>query len=288
MVRLDMSEYQERHTVSRLIGAPPGYVGYEEAGQLTEAIRRRPYSVVLLDEIEKAHPDVFNTLLQILDDGRLTDSQGRTVDFRHAVIIMTSNIGADRILSATSAGQSLDTIREWLMQSLHQHFRPEFLNRIDEIILFHGLDRTELRQITELLLEQSRRRLHAQNITLEVTDAAVEWLAGRGYQPEYGARPLRRTIQRELDNQLSRMLLNGQLQPGQQVRVDVRDGKLAFSVTGTPAPASTPDSVGDSASSATAQADGKPHANGATRGNGKGKASGEKGASSQRQGRHSE
>jgi ATP-dependent Clp protease ATP-binding subunit ClpC len=235
MVRLDMSEYQERHTVSRLVGAPPGYVGYEEAGQLTEAIRRRPYSVVLLDEIEKAHPDVFNLLLQMLDDGRLTDSQGRTVDFRHAVIIMTSNLGADRILSATSAGQSVDSIRERLMQLLQQHFRPEFLNRIDEIIIFHGLDHSQLRQITELLLEQTRRRLHAQEVTMQVTEAAIDWLADRGYQPEFGARPLRRTIQRELDNQLSRMLLDGQIKPGQTVRVDVRDGKLAFTVENVPA-----------------------------------------------------
>jgi ATP-dependent Clp protease ATP-binding subunit ClpC len=237
MVRLDMSEFQERHTVSRLLGAPPGYVGYEEAGQLTEAIRRRPYSVVLLDEIEKAHPDVFNILLQLLDDGRLTDSQGRTVDFRHAVIIMTSNLGADRILSATSAGQSVDSIRDWLLQLLQQHFRPEFLNRIDEIIIFHGLDRTELRQITELLLEQTRRRLRAQDITLEVTEAAMDWLANRGYQPEFGARPLRRTIQRELDNHLSRMLLDGQIKPGQTVRADERDGKLALNVENAPASA---------------------------------------------------
>jgi ATP-dependent Clp protease ATP-binding subunit ClpC len=235
LVRLDMSEFQERHTVSRLLGAPPGYVGYEEAGQLTEAVRRRPYSVVLLDEIEKAHADVFNILLQLLDDGRLTDSQGHTVDFSHTVVIMTSNLGADRILAATSAGQPLDAIREWLMQQLRMHFRPEFLNRIDEIIIFHGLDHTQLRQITGLLLEQTWRRLRAQDMTLEITDAAVEWLANRGYQPEFGARPLRRTIQRELDNRLSRMLLDGQIQSGQTVRVDVRGGQLHFEVTGTPA-----------------------------------------------------
>ncbi len=232
MVRLDMSEFQERHTVSRLLGAPPGYVGYEEAGQLTEAIRRRPYSVVLLDEIEKAHPDVFNILLQLLDDGRLTDSQGHVVDFSHTIVIMTSNLGADRILAATAAKQSLDTIREWLMQLLRQHFRPEFLNRIDEIIIFHGLSDTQLRQITELLLEQTRRRLHAQNITLDVTDAAADWLARQGYQPEFGARPLRRTIQREVDNRLSHMLLDGQLKPGQVAHVDVRDDQLAFTVSG--------------------------------------------------------
>ena len=235
MVRLDMSEYQERHTVSRLVGAPPGYVGYEEAGQLTEAIRRRPYSVILLDEIEKAHPDVFNILLQILDDGRLTDSQGRTVDFSHAVVIMTSNLGADRILATTSAGQDLDTIREWLMQLLREHFRPEFLNRIDEVIVFHGLERPQLRTITELLLEQTRRRLHAQHITLEVTEGALDWLVDHGFQREFGARPLRRTIQREIDNPLSRMLLDKQIQSGQTVRVDVREGQLHFEVIGTPA-----------------------------------------------------
>ncbi|HEX6544215.1 MAG TPA: ATP-dependent Clp protease ATP-binding subunit [Ktedonobacterales bacterium] len=231
MVRLDMSEYQERHTVSRLVGAPPGYVGYEEAGQLTEAIRRRPYSVLLLDEIEKAHHDVFNILLQILDDGRLTDSQGHTVDFSHAVVIMTSNLGADRILATTSSGQSLDTIREWLMQLLREHFRPEFLNRIDEIIVFHGLERPQLRQITQLLLEQTRRRLHAQGIALEVTEAAVDWLVDRGFQREFGARPLRRAIQRELDTPLSRMLLDDQLRSGQRVRVDEGAGELKFTVT---------------------------------------------------------
>jgi ATP-dependent Clp protease ATP-binding subunit ClpC len=237
MVRLDMSEFQERHTVSRLLGAPPGYVGYEEAGQLTEAIRRRPYSVLLLDEIEKAHPDVFNILLQLLDDGRLTDSQGHTVDFSHTVVIMTSNLGADRILSAASSGQSLDSLREWLMARLREHFRPEFLNRIDEIIIFHGLDTTQLRQITKLLLDQTTHRLHAQDITLEVSDAAIDWLAKQGYQPEFGARPLRRTIQRELDNRLSKMLLDGQIQPGQTVNVDAGGDRLALAVAGTPSPA---------------------------------------------------
>ncbi|HEX8037401.1 MAG TPA: AAA family ATPase, partial [Ktedonobacterales bacterium] len=234
MVRLDMSEFQERHTVSRLVGAPPGYVGYEEAGQLTEAVRRRPYSVLLLDEIEKAHPDVFNILLQLLDDGRLTDSQGHTVDFTHTVVIMTSNLGADRILATTSAGESLESIREWLMDLLRRQFRPEFLNRIDEIILFHGLERPQLRQITELALEQTRRRLHAQGITLEITEAAIDWLAEHGFQPEFGARPLRRTIQRELDNPLSNMLLDGKLRSGQQVRVDAKGDKLAFEIAGEP------------------------------------------------------
>ncbi len=234
MVRLDMSEFQERHTVSRLVGAPPGYVGYEEAGQLTEAVRRRPYSVVLLDEIEKAHPDVFNTLLQLLDDGRLTDAQGRTVDFSNTVIIMTSNVGADRILAATQAGRDVASLRDELMDLLSHHFRPEFLNRIDEIVLFHGLDRSQLRQITGLLLEHVRRRLHAQRVSLEISDEAMDWLANTGYQPEFGARPLRRTIQREVDRPLSRMLLNGDLSPGQTVHVGVRKTGLHFDVSGSP------------------------------------------------------
>ncbi len=234
MVRLDMGEFAERHTVSRLVGAPPGYVGYEEAGQLTEAVRRRPYSVILLDEIEKAHPDVFNILLQVLDDGRLTDGQGRTVDFKNAVLIMTSNLGSDLITrrgpalgfsghAETSAASQDDTLREQLMRRLRDSFRPEFLNRIDEIIIFRELDQLELRQITGLLLEDTRRRLHAQNVTLRLTDAAVDWLAEHGYQPEFGARPLRRTIQRAVANPLSLMLLDGQISGGQQVTVDVGD-----------------------------------------------------------------
>ncbi|HEY2129729.1 MAG TPA: ATP-dependent Clp protease ATP-binding subunit [Streptosporangiaceae bacterium] len=239
MIRLDMSEFQERHTVSRLIGAPPGYVGYEEAGQLTEAVRRHPYSVVLLDEIEKAHPDVFNILLQILDDGRLTDGQGRTVDFKNTVLIMTSNLGSDLITrragtlgfsgsTASSAGGQQDGLQDQLMRRLRESFRPEFLNRIDEIIIFRQLDQTELRQITDLLLEETKRRLHAQDVTVEFTQAAVDWIAERGFQPEFGARPMRRVIQREIDNELSRRLLDGQILPGQHVTVDVRDGQLAF------------------------------------------------------------
>jgi ATP-dependent Clp protease ATP-binding subunit ClpC len=240
MVRLDMSEFQERHTVSRLVGAPPGYVGYEEAGQLTEAVRRRPYSVVLLDEIEKAHPDVFNILLQVLDDGRLTDSQGRTVSFRNTVLIMTSNLGSDLIVGNrqqlgfdTGDGGDLglgSSLRDQLMRRLQEQFRPEFLNRIDEVIIFGRLEMQQLRQITELMLEDSRRRVHAQDIELEVSPAAMDWLAEHGYQPEFGARPMRRVIQRDLDNQLSRMLLAGRLSPGQRVRVEVRDGALSFEV----------------------------------------------------------
>jgi len=226
MVRFDMSEFQERHTISRLVGAPPGYVGHEEAGQLTEAVRRTPYTVLLLDEIEKAHSDVFNTLLQLLDAGRLTDSQGRTVDFSNTVVIMTSNIGADRILSATTAGHDLTALREPLMQLLGSHFRPEFLNRIDETIIFRGLGREQLREITGLLLEQTRRRLHAQGVTLEITEGALGWLADRGFQPEFGARPLRRTIQRELDDELAELLLSGQFNRGDTAIADVVDGKL--------------------------------------------------------------
>ncbi|MEV1332383.1 ATP-dependent Clp protease ATP-binding subunit [Micromonospora costi] len=240
MVRVDMSEFQERHTVSRLVGAPPGYVGYEEAGQLTEAVRRRPYAVVLLDEIEKAHPDVFNILLQVLDDGRLTDSQGRTVNFKNTVLIMTSNLGSELITGTQRAvgfgagepgsAQESDELRERLMRRLQENFRPEFLNRIDEVIIFRRLEAAQLRQITELLLEETRRRLHAQDIEVEFTTAGIDWLAEHGYQPEFGARPLRRVIQREVDNQLSRMLLESAISPGQRVTVDARDGALTFDV----------------------------------------------------------
>ncbi|QDY80124.1 ATP-dependent Clp protease ATP-binding subunit [Streptomyces qinzhouensis] len=227
MVRFDMSEFQERHTVSRLVGSPPGYVGYEEAGQLTEAVRRKPYSVVLFDEVEKAHPDVFNLLLQVLDDGRLTDAQGRTVDFRHTVVIMTSNIGSQRILEHHG---EVSGIKDELMTDLKAHFRPEFLNRVDEVIVFHALTRADLVHIVDLLLERSRRRLHAQHIGLEVTEAAKELLANRGYQPEFGARPLRRTLQTDLDNRLSTMLLDGSLDPGDTVVADAADGELKLAV----------------------------------------------------------
>ncbi len=239
MIRLDMSEFQERHTVSRLVGAPPGYVGYEEAGQLTEAVRRRPYSIVLLDEIEKAHPDVFNILLQVLDDGRLTDGQGRTVDFKNTVLIMTSNLGSDLISrrgtalgftgDAASSGTGQEhALQEQVMRRLRESFRPEFLNRIDETIVFRELDQEELRQITRLMLEETRRKLHAQNVIVHFTPAAIDWVAEHGHQPEFGARPMRRTIQREVDNPLSRMLLDGQIQPGQDVTVDAHDGRLVF------------------------------------------------------------
>ncbi|XUL92166.1 ATP-dependent Clp protease ATP-binding subunit [Streptomyces galilaeus] len=244
MVRLDMSEYQERHTVSRLVGAPPGYVGHEEAGQLTEVVRRHPYSLLLLDEIEKAHPDVFNILLQVLDDGRLTDAQGRTVDFTNTVIVMTSNLGSEAItrrgagtgFGPGGADADEEARREQILRPLREHFRPEFLNRIDEIVVFRQLTAEQLRLITELLLEHTRRLLHAQGITVEFTDPAVDRLSRQGFQPEYGARPLRRTIQREVDNQLSRLLLDGRIAKGGRVTVDVEDGRLAFR-TDTTAPA---------------------------------------------------
>ncbi|MFF9405071.1 ATP-dependent Clp protease ATP-binding subunit [Streptomyces anandii] len=247
MVRLDMSEYQERHTVSRLVGAPPGYVGHEEAGQLTEVVRRHPYSLLLLDEVEKAHPDVFNILLQVLDDGRLTDSQGRTVDFTNTVIVMTSNLGSEAItrrgagigFGPGGAEADEEARREQILRPLREHFRPEFLNRIDEIVVFRQLTTEQLRQITDLLLEKTRRLLHAQGVAVDFTDAAVDWLSRRGYQPEYGARPLRRTIQREVDNQLSRLLLDGRVGEGSRVTVDVADGRLTFDAQErepTPAP----------------------------------------------------
>ncbi|MCW7946909.1 ATPase AAA [Streptomyces hygroscopicus] len=236
MVRLDMSEYQERHTVSRLVGAPPGYVGHEEAGQLTEVVRRHPYSLLLLDEIEKAHPDVFNILLQVLDDGRLTDAGGRTVDFTNTVIVMTSNLGSEMItrrgagIGFGTGGTEADeeARREQVLRPLREHFRPEFLNRIDEIVIFRQLTAEQLRRITDLMLDKTRRRLHAQDIGVEFTERAVDWLAQRGFQPEYGARPLRRTIQREVDNRLSRLLLDGRIERGGRVVVDVEDGQLAF------------------------------------------------------------
>jgi ATP-dependent Clp protease ATP-binding subunit ClpC len=228
MVRIDMSEFQERHTVSRLVGAPPGYVGYEEAGQLTERVRRRPYSVLLLDEIEKAHPDVFNILLQILDDGRLTDSQGRTVDFKNAVIIMTSNMGAERIQAHARKKESFEELKEDMLQIVRHHLRPEFVNRIDEIIVFRALTKEQIADIARLLLERTRRRLRAQDVELEFTQEAVDLVAAEGFDPEFGARPLRRTIQRKVDNELSRMLLEGSLNSGDRVVVGVEDGKLSF------------------------------------------------------------
>jgi ATP-dependent Clp protease ATP-binding subunit ClpB len=222
MVRIDMSEYGERHNVSRLIGAPPGYVGFEGGGQLTEAVRRRPYAVVLLDEVEKAHADVFNVLLQVLDDGRLTDGQGRTVDFRNVVLIMTSNVGSDAILSATDPAE----VRDRVESALRATFRPEFLNRIDETVVFHRLGREELREIVDLQLARVVERLAARRIGLEVTDAARDAIAEGGYDPAFGARPLKRAIQRMVENPLALRLLEGGAKDGDSVVVDAGEGGL--------------------------------------------------------------
>jgi ATP-dependent Clp protease ATP-binding subunit ClpB len=232
MVRIDMSEYQERHTVARLVGAPPGYVGYEEGGQLTEAVRRRPYSVVLFDEIEKAHTDVFNVLLQVLDDGRLTDGQGRTVDFKNTVIIMTSNVGSQLILAYRGGTdpQAYEDMKREVLDALRRQFRPEFLNRIDEIVVFHSLSREQLKQIVEIQLERLRARLAERHITLELTDGAREYLAATGYDPQYGARPLKRAIQKELETPLGKLLLKGEINDGQTVIVD-RDPADALKFT---------------------------------------------------------
>jgi ATP-dependent Clp protease ATP-binding subunit ClpB len=226
MVRIDMSEYQERHTVSRLIGAPPGYVGYEEGGQLTEAVRRRPYSVVLFDEIEKAHPEVFNSLLQLLDDGRLTDGHGRTVDFKHTVVIMTSNVGTELL-----DGRETDTDerrRDLVMNALRQHFRPEFLNRIDEIVIFHGLTKEHLKQIVDIQVQHLEKLLADRRLEIELTEAARALLAEEGYDPAYGARPLKRVIQRQVQDPLALRLLEGDFGEGDLVRVDAQDGRLTF------------------------------------------------------------
>ncbi|MGM0616845.1 MAG: ATP-dependent chaperone ClpB [Actinomycetota bacterium] len=233
MLRIDMGEYQEKHTVARLIGAPPGYVGYDEGGQLTEAVRRRPYQVLLLDEVEKAHPDVFNVLLQVLDDGRLTDGHGRTVDLRNTVIIMTSNLGSTHILDA---GLSSQDLRERVMLDVRAHFRPEFLNRIDEVVIFDRLAKEQLREIVDIQLARLRTRLDAQDVHLEVTDAALDRLAELGFDPLYGARPLKRVIRASLEDQLARALLAGEVVPGSTIRVDVADdGAFTFDTVGEPA-----------------------------------------------------
>ena len=230
MIRIDMTEYMEKHAVSRLIGAPPGYVGYEEGGQLTEAVRRRPYSVILFDEIEKAHPDVFNILLQILDDGRLTDSHGRTVDFRNTVIILTSNLGSPLILEGIQRGEPYDRIRDRVFEVLQKHFRPEFLNRLDEIVVFRPLERAQIREIVEIQLKNLRTRLAEKHISLELTEAAKDFLAERGYDPVFGARPLRRVIQRELETPLAKKILAGEVKEGDRVVVDAGPLGLLFQV----------------------------------------------------------
>lgn len=229
MVRIDMSEYMEKHAVARLIGAPPGYVGYEEGGALTESVRRRPYQVVLFDEIEKAHPDVFNVLLQVLDDGRLTDGQGRTVDFSNTLLIMTSNIGAEHLVKQKE-GENVEKVRTPVMEAVRGHFRPEFLNRIDEILLFSRLDRAHMGAIVEIQLKNLRGLLEERKITLDLDDDAVEWLAGEGYDPAYGARPLKRVIQNNLQNQLAEKILAGDVHDGSCVRIGVQGEGLSFNV----------------------------------------------------------
>ncbi|MBW1974012.1 MAG: ATP-dependent chaperone ClpB [Deltaproteobacteria bacterium] len=227
MIRIDMTEYMEKHAVSRLIGAPPGYVGYEEGGQLTEAVRRKPYSVILFDEIEKAHPDVFNILLQIMDDGRLTDSHGRTVDFKNTIIIMTSNIGSTYLLEGVdSSGNIREDVRERVMAELRRHFRPEFLNRVDEVVLFKPLTLDEIKQIVDLMIQDIAKRLKERRIVLELTEAAREHIARSGYDPVFGARPLRRYIQRNLETKIARELIAGEVPEGSTLKVDMQDGEL--------------------------------------------------------------
>ena len=231
MVRIDMSEYMERHTVSRLIGAPPGYVGYEEGGQLTEAVRRKPYSVLLFDEIEKAHHDVFNVLLQILEDGRVTDAQGRTVDFKNTVIIMTSNIGSQYLMEGITAdGEIGESARDSVMRELRTGFRPEFLNRVDDIVLFKPLTVDEIKRIVDLQVEQLRLRLSDRHIKLELTDEAKEFVARAGFDPVYGARPLKRYLQRELETRIGRAIVAGELMDGSTVTVSTKDDALALDV----------------------------------------------------------
>jgi ATP-dependent Clp protease ATP-binding subunit ClpB len=230
MIRIDMSEYQERHTVSRLVGAPPGYVGYEEGGQLTEAVRRKPYSVVLFDEVEKAHPDVFNTLLQVLDDGRLTDAQGRTVNFRNTVIIMTSNIGSQYLTADAAAGGEIKPdARERVLAEMRDYFRPEFLNRLDDIVLFKPLTLAEIEHIVDLMLGDVRSRLADRQMQLEVSEGAKHFIAEQGFDPVYGARPLRRFIAREVEIRIGRALLAGDARDGAVIRVDYSGGELTVS-----------------------------------------------------------
>jgi ATP-dependent Clp protease ATP-binding subunit ClpB len=227
MVRLDMSEYMEKHSVSRLVGAPPGYVGYEEGGHLTEAVRRKPYSVILLDEIEKAHPDVFNILLQVLDDGRLTDSQGRTVDFRNTVIIMTSNLGSQQI-QEMSATNDYEGMKQVVMEIVSQHFRPEFINRVDETVVFHPLAKEQIREIAKIQLQQLAARLHDQDFTMQISDGAIDVLGEAGFDPVYGARPLKRAIQQYLENPLAQMILKGEYMPGDVISITANESELEF------------------------------------------------------------
>ena len=239
MIRIDMSEYQEKHTVSRLIGAPPGYVGYEESGQLTEAVRRRPYSVVLFDEIEKAHPEVLNVMLQLLDDGRLTDGKGRTVDFKNSVVIMTSNVGSHLIAEQVGQGDTTlgEGTRRQVMDVLRQHFRPEFLNRVDEIIVFHPLSREQMRSIIDIQLRGLMKRLEDRKIRVELAERAKDLLIAEGYDPMYGARPLKRTLQRQVLDKLAMQVLQGEFREGDVVRIDAPRGELEFTRAGQAVPA---------------------------------------------------
>jgi ATP-dependent Clp protease ATP-binding subunit ClpB len=227
MIRIDMSEYMEKHAVARLIGAPPGYVGYEEGGALTEAVRRRPYQVILFDEIEKAHPDVFNVLLQVLDDGRLTDGQGRTVDFRNTLIIMTSNLGSEYLVNQKE-GEDSDAVEEQVMDVVRGHFRPEFLNRVDEIILFHRLRREHMGSIVDIQLKRLAKLLADRKITLDMDDGAKEWLGNKGYDPAYGARPLKRAIQKYVQDPLAEMVLAGKIRDGETIKITAGKDGLKF------------------------------------------------------------
>jgi ATP-dependent Clp protease ATP-binding subunit ClpB len=231
MVRIDMSEFMEKHSVARLIGAPPGYVGFEEGGYLTEAVRRKPYSVILLDEIEKAHPDVFNILLQVLEDGRLTDGQGRTVDFRNCVIVMTSNLGSQLIQELTGK-VDYSEIKTSVMGVVTQHFRPEFINRIDEIVIFSPLDKAEIRRVADIQIAHLKARLKAQNIDLHVSEDALDKLSEAGYDPVYGARPLKRTVRQVIENPLAEALLSGKFAPGETIKVVYKGGKFDFQHSG--------------------------------------------------------
>ena len=225
-----MSEYMEKHSVARLIGAPPGYVGYEEGGQLTEAVRRKPYSVILFDEIEKAHPDVFNVLLQLMDDGRLTDSQGRTVDFKNVVVIMTSNVGSRYLQDNLIDNEISESARESVMADLRDHFRPEFLNRIDDTVLFKPLSLEEITEIVDLLLNGLNKRLEDRKITVVFSDSAKKWIGEKGYDPTYGARPLKRFLQKQVETQLARALVAGKVEEGSEVAFSVKDNELVMKV----------------------------------------------------------
>ncbi|NMA85871.1 MAG: AAA domain-containing protein, partial [Tissierellia bacterium] len=237
MIRIDMSEYMEKHSISRLVGSPPGYIGHDEGGQLTEAVRRKPYSVVLFDEVEKAHPDVFNILLQILDDGRLTDSKGRTVDFKNTVIIMTSNVGAtslkkQNVLGFSVAGdeekEEYEKMKETIMEELKRTFRPEFLNRIDEVIVFHSLMEKQVKEIVEIMVEDLEKRMKKLNINIKVSDETIDYISNKGFDPVYGARPLERTITKMIEDQLAEEILKGSVSKDDNILIDFKEDKLVF------------------------------------------------------------